>query len=78
MTNSAPQFDEIISTIKDIIPLLIPIILIQWSLMVFALVKLFKAQSEPKYLPRWLWAIIIIFVNLIGSIIYLTVGRSEE
>ncbi len=69
---------EILNLIGLILPLLIPIVLIQWALMVVALVKLFKSDAEPKFMPRWAWALIIIFVNLFGAIVYLIIGRREE
>ena len=78
MANSGLNLQDALNTIKNVLPLLIPVVLIQWSLMVYALVKLFKAEAEPKYMPRWAWALIIIFVNLIGSIVYLVIGRREE
>ena len=28
--------------------------------------------------PRWLWAIIIVLVNIIGPIAYFLIGRREE
>lgn len=76
MSNS--EIDSILKTVQDVLPLLIPVILIQWSLMVIALVKLFKAEAEPKYMPRWGWALVIVFINLIGPIVYLVIGRREE
>lgn len=78
MANSGTQLQDVLNMIQNALPLLIPIVLIQWGLMVFALVKLFKAEAEPKFMPRWAWALIIIFVNLIGSIVYLIIGRREE
>lgn len=78
MTQSIPDIDNIITTIKQILPLLIPIIIIQYSLMIYALVKLFKSETEPKGMPRWAWALIIIFINLIGPILYLVMGRKDE
>lgn len=78
MSASAPDINNILSTLKSVIPLLIPVIIIQYSLMIYSLVKLIKSESEPKYLPRWAWALIIIFVNLIGSILYLIIGRKDE
>jgi len=78
MDVSNSQMQDILKTIQDILPLMIPIVLIQWALMVIALVKLFKSESEPKFMPRWAWALIIIFVNMIGSIVYLIIGRREE
>jgi hypothetical protein len=31
-----------------------------------------------KYLPKWAWALIIIFINLFGAIAYLFVGRERD
>jgi hypothetical protein len=64
--------------IIEFLPFIIPIVLLQWSLMVFALVKLLKAEQAPKLLPKWGWLIIIILVNIIGPVVYLMVGRNEE
>lgn len=76
--DSTVQIQDLLKMIKDILPLIIPILLIQWSLMVFALVKLFKSEVEPRFIPRWAWALVIAFVNLIGPILYLIIGRQEE
>ena len=61
--------------ISSLIPYLIPIVLLQLGLMVFALVDL--AHRERTKGPKWVWALVIIFVNLIGPIVYLVVGREE-
>ncbi len=61
--------------ITRFLPLIIPIILLQLGLMVFCLVDL--ARRERTKGPKWLWAILIIFGELIGPIIYLLVGREE-
>jgi len=57
------------------IPLLVPIVLLQWGLMIFALVDL--ARRERTRGPKWAWALAIICVNFIGPIVYLIVGREE-
>ncbi len=62
-------------TIKDLIPLLIPILLIQLALVVAALWDLAKRPKTRG--PKWLWVCIILFVNLLGPIIYFVVGREE-
>ncbi len=62
-------------TLTKYLPLLIPIVLIQLGLMVFCLVDL--ARREQTKGPKWLWAVIIIFGELIGPIVYLLVGREE-
>jgi hypothetical protein len=59
----------------SILPLLIPLILIQLGLMAFCLLDL--ARRERTKGPKWMWALIIILGELIGPIVYLVVGRQE-
>jgi hypothetical protein len=67
--------EDVLQQIKDYIPLLIPIILIELGLVVAALVDLIR---RPKVRgPKWMWVLIIMFVNFIGPIIYFVVGREE-
>ncbi len=61
--------------IRSLIPFLIPIVLLQLGLMGFALVDLIRRERTKG--PKWVWALVIIFVNLIGPIVYLVVGREE-
>ncbi len=60
---------------KQLLPFLIPLILLQLGLMIYCLVDV--ARRERTKGPKWMWILIIIFVNLFGSIIYLIVGRQE-
>jgi hypothetical protein len=53
---------------------LIPIILIQLTLLIVALVDLVK-RVEVRGGSKIVWALVIIFFNLIGPIIYLLWGR---
>lgn len=68
--------DQELDQLRQLIPLLIPIILIQFGLMVAALVDLIKRPKTRG--PKWIWVIIVVFINLIGPIVYLIVGREEE
>jgi len=61
--------------ISSLIPFLIPIVLLQLGLMVFALVDLVHRERTKG--PKWIWALVVILVNLIGPILYLVVGREE-
>ncbi len=61
---------------QQYLPLIIPLVLIQLVLMVTALLDLRKREKTRG--PKWLWVIIIIFGELIGPIVYFTVGRLEE
>ena len=61
--------------IRQLLPFLIPIALLQLALMVVALIDL--ARRERTRGPKWLWVLIILFVNLIGPIVYFVFGREE-
>lgn len=56
-----------------LVMLLLPVLLIQLGLMIFALVDLVRASVTNG--PKWMWAIIIIVVNIIGPILYFVIGR---
>ena len=58
------------------IPLLIPLLIIQLGLVVVALWDLIKRERTRG--PKWVWVLVILFINLIGPIIYLVVGREDE
>ena len=57
------------------VPFIIPIVLLQLILMIVALVDLSKREKTRG--PKWLWAIIIIFGELVGPILYFVIGREE-
>jgi len=61
--------------LKEYLPLLIPIVLIQLALVIFALVDLVRREQTRG--PKWVWVLVILFVNLIGPIVYFLVGREE-
>jgi predicted ABC-type exoprotein transport system permease subunit len=62
--------------IKPFIPYLIPVIIIQLGLMVFALTDLIRRERTKG--PKWMWAIIIVVVNIIGPVVYLLAGKDES
>lgn len=62
--------------IRELLPLIIPILIIQLVLIVVALSDL--VQRTETNGPRWLWVIVIIFFNMLGPILYFLVGRKES
>ncbi len=64
-------------TIKEMLPFLIPLVLLQIALMVIALVDLVR-RKRVKGDSKILWAVLIVFINIIGPIVYLLLGREEE
>ena len=57
--------------------ILIPILVIELGLLVWALYDLTREGRRVKGDNKVVWALIIIFINLIGPILYLIVGREE-
>jgi hypothetical protein len=63
--------------LEELLPLLVPIIVIQLGLLVWALYDLTRPGRRVKGDSKVVWALIIIFINLIGPILYFLVGREE-
>ena len=61
--------------ITNNLPLLIPIFLIQLALIIFALADLVRRENTRG--PKWVWVLVILFVNMIGPIVYFLLGRDE-
>jgi predicted membrane-bound dolichyl-phosphate-mannose-protein mannosyltransferase len=61
--------------LRELLPFLIPIILLELTLMAVALVDLVRRERTRG--PKWVWVIVIVFFNLIGPIVYLIFGREE-
>ncbi|CAM4008999.1 PLD nuclease N-terminal domain-containing protein [Mesobacillus thioparans] len=56
--------------------LVAPIIVIQVILLVVALVDLIRIEKTNG--PKWLWAVVILVVNIIGPILYFVIGRRNQ
>jgi len=69
------ELEFIMREILKLLPYFIPLIIIEYGLLIFALVQLFR--SEVKLLPKWGWALIIIFINIIGPVVFLIAGRKK-
>jgi len=66
--------DEI-ALIKEWIPLLIPVVILELALMVAALVDLVRREKTKG--PKWMWILIVVLVNIFGPIAYFLAGREE-
>ena len=56
--------------------LVLPLVIIQLGLILIALRDLLNRPTTRG--PKWMWIAIIIFVNLIGPVLYFVVGREED
>ena len=55
--------------------LVAPNLVIQFILLVVALIDLVRIPQTNG--PKWVWAIVIVIVNLIGPIVYFIFGRKN-
>lgn len=62
---------------NETILLIIPLAAIQFGLLGFALYDLVK-RNRVKGGSKLVWGLVIVFVSIIGPILYLTIGREED
>jgi hypothetical protein len=60
---------------SKLIPLLIPVVIIELGLMIIALLDLVKRERTRG--PKWVWALVIVIINIFGPIAYLLFGRQD-
>ncbi|MBS7344130.1 MAG: PLDc_N domain-containing protein [Caryophanon sp.] len=64
---------EAIST--NTLLMLAPLFIVQIILLVVALIDLRRVKATRG--PKWVWVFVILFVNIVGPIIYFIVGRKQ-
>ena len=62
---------------EQVIALLLPLVVIQLGLIIAALYDLEKEERHVRGGSKLVWVLIIVFVNVIGPIVYFTAGRED-
>lgn len=62
--------------IQNLLPVIIPAVLLELGLMVSALVHLLK-RGRVKRGSVGLWVVIIVLLNIIGPVLYFLLGRED-
>ncbi|MFK9092959.1 PLD nuclease N-terminal domain-containing protein [Bacillus salipaludis] len=57
-------------------PIIAPILIIQLILLIVAVIDLVKIEKTNG--PKWLWVLILLFINIIGPILYFVIGRRSN
>jgi hypothetical protein len=70
------DINSIMTEILKLLPFFIPLIIIEYGLMIYAIVQV--ARNEVAYLPKWGWILIIVLVNIIGPIVFLIIGKKKD
>lgn len=60
----------------EILPLLVPLLLVWFILLVVGLMDLIPRQHTRG--PKWVWYIVVICISTIGPILYFLFGRDES
>lgn len=71
------SMNDVVDKLMSMLPLLIPVILLEWGLLITALVHLLK-NKKVRNLNIVAWAVIIVIFNIIGPILYFLIGRADE
>jgi hypothetical protein len=58
--------------------LVLPIVIIELGLIVVALRDLLRPERRVRGESKLMWGLLIVFVGMLGPILYLTIGREEE
>jgi len=65
-------------SIADLLPILIPLIVLELALLGIGLYDLTRPDRKVKGDNKWIWALVIVFVNFFGPLIYFLFGREED
>ncbi len=69
--------EEGLQQILNILPVIIPLMILELALMVIALVDVIRREPQRVRWNKVIWIIIIVAVNIIGPIAYFIFGRQE-
>jgi hypothetical protein len=53
-----------------------PLLIIEFLLIVVALVAWFKTEKTNG--PKWMWLLIILFITMLGPILFFVIGRRQD
>lgn len=62
---------------SEYLPFLIPLIVIQVLLAIISVIDICR-QKQFKVGNRWLWILISCLINIIGPVLYFSVGRENK
>lgn len=67
---------EYIDQITDLLPILIPILLLDWGFKIYAIIDIFKEDRIVRGNSKVLWLLVSVLINF-GWIFYFLFGREE-
>ena len=64
-------------TLEDVLPLVIPLIVLQFALMAVGLFDLTRPDRRVKGGNKLVWGLVIAFVQFFGPLVYFLFGRED-
>lgn len=64
-------------TIQEYLPFLIPLVIAELGLAITAVVHVLK-HPNYRFGNKVMWVLIVLFIQIIGPVLYFLVGRGEE
>jgi hypothetical protein len=64
-------------TFRELLPIIVPLLVLDLILVSIALVDLYRREPERVRGPKWVWALVSIFIATFGAISYLVIGRKD-
>ena len=65
-------------TVQDVLPFLIPLVVLQLALMGVALYDLTRPERRVKGGSKLVWGLIIVLLELFGPLVYFLFGREDS
>jgi hypothetical protein len=66
-----------VDRLNELLPLILPLLLIQLVLVVVALVDLTRPERRVRGGSKVLWVVLIVVLEMLGPLLYFTIGREE-
>lgn len=63
--------------IQEYLPFLIPLVIAELALAISALVHVLK-HPHYRFGNKPMWIVIVLFIQIIGPVVYFLIGRGEE
>ena len=63
--------------IREYLPILIPIVVLEIGLMIYALNHVLK-HDKFKFGNKAMWIVVVVLIQIIGPVFYLIIGKDNE
>ncbi len=56
--------------------IIMPLLVIQFLLVIIALIDWIRTEETNG--PKWAWLLVILFISLLGPVLYFVIGRRQQ